>query len=110
MTDEKLQELKELSDGNNNLIIDLLGKFKQNADRYLGKSREALKSADYEQVQFALHTLKGSALSLGLIELGSLLTNLNQRARNGDFLDFEQEIDRIENLVKEVEKFRETLS
>lgn len=108
--EEKLQELRELSGGNNDLLIDLLGKYITNADKYLTQAKEAMKSGDHDKVQFAIHTLKGSSLSLGLKELGEKLTDMNHRARNEDFIGFEAEIEAVEKMAKEVAVYKDTLN
>ena len=107
---EKLQELRELSGGNDDLLIDLLEKYTTNAAKYIAQGREALQAGDSQKVQFAVHTMKGSSLSLGLTELGEILTDLNARSKGGDIEGFAEEFNRIETLLVEVEKFRKELT
>lgn len=107
---EKLEELKELSGGNNDLLIDLLDKYITNAAKYIAEARSGLEAGDVQKVQFAVHTMKGSSLSLGLSQLGEILTDLNSRAKNGDIEGFSEKIDTIEKLVVEVEHYHKELA
>jgi len=107
---EKLSELKDLSNGNDELLINLLDKYIVNSGTFIEKIKQSLKNQDYEQVQFSIHTLKGSSLSLGLKDLGQLFTDLNSRAKKGDYANFEQEIGRAETMLKDVVNYRKSLS
>ena len=108
--EEKLQELRELSDGNDDLLLDLLDKYITNAEKYVEQGRLALAEGDVQKVQFAVHTMKGSSLSLGLRELGELLTELNVRAKNQDVEGFDAQFDRIIELVEQVKLYRQELA
>jgi HPt (histidine-containing phosphotransfer) domain-containing protein len=106
---EKLNELKELSSGSNDLLKTLLDKYIVNTQSFIDQIRSALKTGEHDKVLFGVHTVKGSSLSLGLKTLGEKFTTLNARAKNGDYTGFESEMDSIENLLKDVVTYRATL-
>jgi len=108
--DEKLIELRELSNGNDDLLKTLLDKYIVNSESFVEQIKGALKVQDYEKVQFGVHTVKGSSLSLGLTSLGEKFTDLNARAKKGDYAGFEPEMEKIESLLQEVAKYRSTLT
>jgi HPt (histidine-containing phosphotransfer) domain-containing protein len=76
---EKLAELKSL--GGDTLITKLLEKFVENSARLIADGQAALTSGDATKVDYCVHTLKGSAMSLGLNEMSELLINLNVRTK-----------------------------
>jgi len=110
VNDEKLKELTELSGGNNLLLIDLLEKFVVNAAKYIEKAKSGINNKNKEDVQFAIHTLKGSSMSLGLSKLGELLTRMNADIKNGIYENCMAEILLVEQMVAEVDKYRKTIT
>ncbi|MDH4200794.1 MAG: Hpt domain-containing protein [Spirochaetia bacterium] len=106
---EKLKELEELSGGTKDLLKTLLDKYIVNAGSFVEQIRNALKNKDNEKILFAVHTLKGSSLSLGLIILGNKFTELNANAKQGDFNGFESAMNEVDVLLKEVEAYRKSL-
>jgi|GEM_PF-1285520 len=106
---EKLIELRELSNGSDDLIKTLLDKYIVNTQGFIEQINAALAAKDYEKVLFGVHTVKGSSLSLGLITLGQKFTELNARAKAGDYKNFEFEMASISLLLKDVISYRATL-
>jgi HPt (histidine-containing phosphotransfer) domain-containing protein len=106
---EKYNELTDLSGGNEDLIKVLLDKYLTNSKEFIKKLKEDIKNNDTEKIQFAIHTLKGSSLSLGLTKLGEIFTDLNVRVKNGNFDGLEFEILNIEKLLVEVEDYYKSL-
>lgn len=109
ISSEKEKELKELSGGNEDLIKLLLDKYITNTKNFLEQIEEAIKNNDHEKIKFAVHTLKGSSLSLGLIKLGEKFTNLNLRAKEGDFKNFDSEVSNAVNMLDEVIQYRQNM-
>ncbi|MES0491633.1 MAG: Hpt domain-containing protein [Leptospirales bacterium] len=105
---EKLSELRDLSDGNDDLICLLLDKFLVNAEKYLDTAKESLASKKYEDVKFAIHTMKGSSMSLGLKDLGDILTILNQKCKDDDYSGFEESIEQMYQMIESVREYRGT--
>ncbi len=76
---ERLAELRSL--GGDELISQLLTKFLESSPPLIEEAKAALQSGDAAKVDFCVHTLKGSAMSLGLTELSDLLIALNVRTK-----------------------------
>lgn len=110
ISSEKLAELKELSNGNMDLIKVLLEKYLTNSNEFVKQIRESLKKDDREKIKFAIHTLKGSSLSLGLVPLGEIFTVLNQKVKDNDFEGMELKMDEIEVHLKNVNDYFKSLS
>lgn len=108
--EEKKNELMELSGGTTDLLIELLNKYIENTPELIKKAREGLKNNDPDIVDYAVHTMKGSSLSLGLEPLGSFLVELNKRTKQKDIASMETDLDQIENYLKDVEKYTKELS
>ena len=105
---EKLEELQSLSDGDNELLITLLDKYIPNVDKYMTQAKTEYSAGNTENMEFIFHTLKGSSLSLGLTEIGGVMSDLNQRAKNGEFDNFEPEFDTIIAMLAKVKEYRAT--
>lgn len=67
--------------GGDTLITKLLENFVENSARLIADGQAALTSGDATKVDYCVHTLKGSAMSLGLNEMSELLINLNVRTK-----------------------------
>ncbi|MDH4262684.1 MAG: Hpt domain-containing protein [Spirochaetia bacterium] len=106
---EKIVELKELSGGTDDLLKTLLDKYITNTQSFIEQIKKALETKDFEKVLFGVHTIKGSSLSLGLTQLGEKFTDLNLRAKNGNFEGFESEMTSIEKMLKDVITYRATM-
>lgn len=106
---EKLEELQELSGGNNELLVDLLDKYLSNTPELIEQARTALKEGNTEKVDYAVHTMKGSSLSLGLTPLGELLTEMNVRTKKGELDDMSGDIDKVEGYLKDVKTYFESI-
>ncbi|HMV37145.1 MAG TPA: Hpt domain-containing protein [Turneriella sp.] len=76
---QKLAELRLL--GGDALVSQLLAKFLESSSSLIAQAEVALQSGDAAKVDFCVHTLKGSAMSLGLTEMSDLLVALNTRTK-----------------------------
>ncbi len=74
-------ELRERVQGNDELMIDLVRLFLEDAPRQLDGIREALNSGDPARLEIAAHSLKGSAASLGAKVLALVAKKLEIRGR-----------------------------
>lgn len=101
---EKLAELKAL-DGDA-LITKLLGKFIENSARLLIEARTALSAKDAAKVDYCVHTLKGSAMSLGLNSMSAILVDLNVRTKGQNLDGAGADIDKLEQLLEEVKTYK----
>ncbi|MFZ5627846.1 MAG: Hpt domain-containing protein [Spirochaetota bacterium] len=76
---QKLSELRML--GGDALVSQLLAKFLESSPVLIAQAETALQTGDAAKVDFCVHTLKGSAMSLGLTEMSDLLAQLNVRTK-----------------------------
>lgn len=107
---DKKNELIELSGGTTDLLIELLTKYIENTPELLEKAREGLRNNDADIVDYAVHTMKGSSLSLGLEPLGEFLIELNQRTKQKKIDGMEKDFDQIDLYLEDVKKYLRELS
>jgi CheY-like chemotaxis protein len=75
-----IAELRELDDGRNGLLQELLGSFLQKTPGRLRELRDAAEQGDAERLRSAAHGLRGSAGSVGAKRLTALATALEFQA------------------------------
>ncbi len=107
---DKKNELMELSDGNLDLLIELLGKYLENTPELLQKARDGIKNGDVNMVDYAVHTMKGSTLSLGLEPMGDFLVQLNQRTKKQDLDNMEESFRQIEAYLEDVKIYLQEMT
>ena len=77
---ERLRQLQESVGEGQNVLLDLLGIFTGDAQRYVREASEALASHDLEAARRHLHALKGAALSVGATRVAELCAALERGA------------------------------
>lgn len=102
---EKLAELKSL--GGDALIAKLLGKYVENSEKLLNEARTALAANDGNKVDYCIHTLKGSALSLGLTSMSTILVDLNVRTKAHNLENVGPDLDKLDKLLIEAREYKE---
>lgn len=106
INEDKIREFRDLSDGNDELLISLIDKFLEHTPEHLEAAKKAFAEQNPKQVDFAIHTMKGSALSLGVEPLGSFLAELNKETKQGILSSFPQAFSVIEEALQELRKYR----
>lgn len=101
---EKLTELKAL--GGDALITKLLGKFIENSAKLIAEAKTALGANDAAKVDYCIHTLKGSAMSLGLGSMSAILIDLNVRTKAQNLTGAGPDLDQLEKLLEEVKTYK----
>ncbi len=101
---DKLAELKAL--GGDALISKLLGKFVENSGKLLGEALTATAAGDAAKVDYCVHTLKGSALSLGLNDMSDILVDLNTRTKAKNLAGAEADLKRLQQMLLEVKDYK----
>lgn len=101
---DKLAELKAL--GGDALISKLLGKFVENSGKLLADALAATAAGDAAKVDYCVHTLKGSALSLGLNDMSSILVELNTRTKAKNLTGAEADLKKLQQLLIEVKDYK----
>jgi HPt (histidine-containing phosphotransfer) domain-containing protein len=92
--------------GGDALITKLLGKFIENSARLLADARTAIAAKDASKVDYCAHTLKGSAMSLGLNAMSAILVDLNARTKSQNLENALADIDQLEKLLEEVKAYK----
>lgn len=110
ISEEKYNELLELSDGNTDLLCELIDKFLEHTPELLQEARKALEAGDAAKVDYYVHTMKGSALSIGFVPLSEFLVNLNRRSKVNDLAGFAEAFDQIEQALTEISEYRKSLN
>lgn len=101
---EKLAELKAL--GGDALITKLLSKFIENSAKLIADAKTALGTNDAQKVDYCVHTLKGSAMSLGLNSMSAILIDLNVRTKSQNLANAGADLDQLEKLLEEVKTYK----
>ena len=104
ISSEKFNELKSL--GGVSLVEKLLDKFLQTTPRLVADAKEALKNGDHAKVDYCVHTMKGSSLSLGIAAMSDLLIDMNLRTKKQDATNMADDLLRLDQLLKELSEYR----
>lgn len=98
-----LEELRKIvSAGNPNLLVELLGDYREAIAERVPLMREAAKTGNFEVIRFQAHTLKSSSASLGMIEVEKqcvYLENLGTEAKKPEVL-----VSEVQNLEKSIRR------
>lgn len=101
---DKLAELKSL--GGDTLITKLLEKFLENSARLIADGQAACVTGDATKVDYCVHTLKGSAMSLGLNDMSDVLVNLNVRTKAKNLDGAEADFAKLAAQLEEVRAYK----
>ncbi|MDH5721009.1 MAG: Hpt domain-containing protein [Spirochaetia bacterium] len=108
--EENINQLRELSGGTDDLLVELVEKFIENGKRYISDIEKAYAGSDWDKIRFAVHTMKGSALSLGLSPMGEYLSDLNQKAKENKFDEFQTAVTNLNNMLNDVQAYFDSIS
>ncbi|MBS0619646.1 MAG: Hpt domain-containing protein [Spirochaetes bacterium] len=103
---EKITELKTL--GGDALVTKLFSKFTENSAKLLADAKTALATADAAKVDYCVHTLKGSAMSLGIGAMSKILIDLNARTKVKNLEGVGPQLDELVGLLEEVRQYQTT--
>ena len=78
-----LDELRQYSDDEQDLVQDLITLFLQDSPAQLIALQSALRNADANEAEHRSHRLKGSAGSIGAIRLREICQHIEESARRG---------------------------
>ena len=85
MTNIDLSYLKSVTDGDEELIKELVDIFKTQVPEYLVEFNEAFEQKDTDALSKIAHKSKSSVAIMGLSELANKLSELEGKAKDGDF-------------------------
>ena len=104
ISSEKFNELKNL--GGISLVEKLLDKFLQTTPRLVADAKAALQSGDHAKIDYCVHTMKGSSLSLGISTMSDLLVDMNLRTKKNDTTNLAEDLAKLDDLLKELSEYR----
>ncbi len=88
ISEESVEALRELAtDGENDILTDLIDTFLDNAPQILAQADDALSQRNPRALAQAAHTLRGSGSNFGAKPLQELSSQLESMARSADFQD-----------------------
>jgi HPt (histidine-containing phosphotransfer) domain-containing protein len=93
---EVVEELLSLSEGDAELLVDLIQMYLQDGPHKLKEITEGLETGDYDRVERAAHSLKGSAGNLGAILVQQDCETLQQASR-------EQSLEQVQTGVSQLQ-------
>jgi len=82
---ERLAELMDTVDGDEDLLRELIGVFLEDAPRLLGQVHRALMTGDGTGLYRSAHTLKGSAGNFAAPQVVACIARIEAGARANDF-------------------------
>lgn len=92
--------------GGDTLVSQLLAKFLESSPTLIVQAETALRTGDAARVDFCVHTLKGSAMSLGLTEMSDVLTELNVRTKAHQLDGIAADLERLTALLEAVRQYK----
>jgi HPt (histidine-containing phosphotransfer) domain-containing protein len=109
-----LTRLEEAFEDDTAGIAELLEMALETGSKYRRMLEDALATADAPTVARAAHGIKGSAGNIGALEVASLATELDQRARTGNLEGARERVEAIvaayERVAGEVRAYRAQIS
>ncbi|MFP4555762.1 MAG: Hpt domain-containing protein [Bacteroidales bacterium] len=73
--------LKEVADGNNELILDLVDMYIEQAPKFSEQLENLLENKDYQTLSKLAHKIKGSLSTVGITMLAQEMKELEQKAK-----------------------------
>jgi HPt (histidine-containing phosphotransfer) domain-containing protein len=106
-----LEELRQYSEKEEDLASELIALFLEDSPKQLMALQQALRAADFGEVEKRSHRLKGSAGSIGAVRLREICESLELNARAGigpipasADADISAEMDALRNALGTVQK------
>ncbi len=96
-----VDQLRDLADGSDALLIEVLQTFKADSPQRITDMRAALAAGDAQALHRGAHTLKGACGNLGLRRLEWACARLDRQARTGDLGPCPEQLARVERAYVE---------
>ena len=90
---DDLRELDRLGDGK--FLRQIIGVFEEQAVEIIDQLKSAVAETDDERLASLAHKLKGSARTVGAVELGDHCERLEREARAGDVSELDKRLDEV---------------
>jgi HPt (histidine-containing phosphotransfer) domain-containing protein len=81
---ERIAILRELDDGDGELMATLAREYERDSDHQLTTMHQAITDADSQSLERAAHTLKGASATLGAERLAELCARLQELGHAGE--------------------------
>ncbi len=106
---DKLAMLRDLSDGNDDLVREMLDSYIPMAEEQLLKMKVLDDSSDIDTLRNVIHNIKGATLNLGLQAMSIKIQEFQDRIKSGNYSDFVRQIDDMLESLQEIKNFRISL-
>ncbi|MBE7411242.1 MAG: Hpt domain-containing protein [Leptospiraceae bacterium] len=106
----KANEYRELKGGTNELLIRLLEKYISTAEDYISKAKISFSEKDHKTLYHIIHNLKGSSLTMGLLQMSEILVELETQIKQNNFENFESMLQELQEKLIFVREYFATLS
>lgn len=103
---QKIKDFRQLSNGTDEFLIEMLDKYIEVASSLLDKAREIHAAKDWEALKKTVHSLKGSTYSMGLDELGNFVLSFENELKGGTVESVIERLDHLEHYIKRVRDYR----
>ncbi len=102
MVDWNREFALEQTGGDEDLLVELLGLFRDSSAGDLEKLRQAVAAGDSDGVVRAAHSIKGAAASLGFETVRQLSYEMESEGRSGSVARAQAELPRLEKLLHDL--------
>ena len=99
---EVVEQLKKY--GGKQLVFNAFKEFEEEAKTQISECKSALKMADYETIRSHLHTLKGTAGTLGITHVASGATAIEARLKKKDYSKLKADFSDLSNRFVEFQQ------
>ena len=107
ISEEKMEEFLNL--GGQDFVLTMVNSYLESAQRILRKCFETLNEGDIEKMKFHIHTLKGSSLNLGFVQVGEQLRELEQVVADSDQATIQKSLTGLESKIQAITEYRQEL-
>ena len=102
--------LLERLEGDLGFLGEIVGIFLEESDRRVAAIRKAVEAGDGRELQFAAHSLKGSAANLSALEVYETCASLERLGTSGDFDEAPDQLAALEVAMSRLEPALEKLA
>ena len=108
ISDEKMEEFLNL--GGQEFVLTMVNSYLESAQRILRKCFNALDEGDIDKIKFHAHTLKGSSLNLGFVQMGEQLRELETTICGHDKASIQKNLAGLESKIQAITDYSQELT
>ena len=109
MDESILNELKEITEGESELFIEIIEIYQQQCPELIGTIKAAIESQDAEKLHTDAHSLKGISYNVGATTMGELAGMLETYGRDNNMTDAKQLISSLAEISEQTLSHLEAL-